>query len=192
MDTLTNVSPFLALLPDDLGEDMIAFKAPKLLLCIPLPPWSTADDLDETSRLIVTDPTRSSLTWDPDMLIDGYNRFQILPRGEPIVGCRCLYAVTPGLSASAISNGTHRIGCSHEGDRNCGISLFQDPFGRSLTIARAFCEVSSQQGPVLLEHTQYFDAFDVEDKEKWPIPSEVMMQRLERVRRLRVMPAPAA
>ena len=193
METLKNVSPFLAPLPDGLGEDMIAFKAPKLLLCIPLPPWSTADDLDETSGLIVFDQYPAPICWDPDedLPIDGYNRFRILPRSEPIESYSSLYAVGCGRFARAGSSGTDRIEVSSEGDRNCGINLFQDPF-RPRTAVQAFCEMPSQRGPVLLEHTQWFDAFDVEDKEKWPIPSEVMMQRLGRVRRVRATPAPAA
>ncbi len=192
METLTNVSPFLAPLPDEFEEGMIAFKAPKLLLCVPLPPWSTADDLDETSGLIVIDQPPAWISWEEDLGMDGYNRFRIQPRSEPIESCCSLYAIGCGPSAKAGSSGMHRIGVSNEGGRSCGINLFQDPFGRSRTTVQAFCALSSPQSPVLLEHTEWFDAFDFEDEEKWPIPREVMMQRVRRVRRVRAMPAPAA
>lgn len=190
MAILKDVSPFLAPLPAKFGTNMIAFQAPEALLCIPLPPWSTLEDLDASSGLVVPDPDNVWISWDEQLPIDGYNNFRILPRNEQVENYRSVYAAGSGPFAEAGSRRKYTIETRRIGPRSCGVNLSDDPFGRPISFVQAFCEMPSPNGCALLEHTECFSAFDLQDEKAWPISRDSMLQRLERVMRLEVEPHP--
>lgn len=186
LEALKNVRHSLAPLPNSLPKDLIAFKAPKALLCIPLPPWSSPKNLDETSG-VVEDSPPEWISLDEDLGIDAYNRFRIRPRNEPIESWQTVYSVGIGPFARVGDLGVKVIQRVKDTDSTIGVQMFQDPFRPTIVTVNTYCEASTQFGPVLLEHTERCPNFDMNNEAEWLIPREELEQRLNRVQRLTVM-----
>lgn len=186
MEELKKVSDFLAPLPRSLPKDLIALKAPTALLCIPLPPWSSLKNLDETSG-VVEDSPPEWISLDEDLGIDAYNRFRIRPRNEPIESWQTVYSVGIGPFARIGDLGVKVIQRAKDNDSNVGVQMSQDPFRPTTVTVNTYCEASTQFGNVLLEYTEQFPFFDMNDEAAWSIPRAELEKRLNRVQRLTIV-----
>lgn len=189
MHVLKDVTPYLTprpeSFPDDVDADLLSLSTPDLHLCIPLPPWSTAEDLDQTSGLIdIGDHDDIHVNWNEDWRIDGVTKFQITPRSQPLEERGKRYAVFCEHEPQRWLRAGKSIARSERIRRITGVQMLHDPYGHPRTAVLAFCEIRVSKFYISLSHEEWFDAFDPDDEGQWPLDRSQMDARMDRVARL--------
>lgn len=187
MEVISKFCPWLEPLPYHFPKSLIGFRFPRLCVCVPPPPWSTVDDLDETSSLVERRAGQEWITWDEDLPIDGFTRFRMLPRSETIEECRRCYVVSRSRRPMRNSRAEISLGVYEDQATVRGIDIFRDPFGLPTVAIAAFCQIRSGHFYASLEHIEWFDAFNINDASNWPISRKEMIVRRDKVAKLQII-----
>ncbi len=207
MDYHAEITPFLHKLPQGVPDDFIALRARSNLICVPVPPWSTRANLDQTSGMLLWQPddhddihNLPTITWFEPSL-DDQSSYRMIPRNEPADSWKRLYHLeistpfkeaqfrhAPTALTKTLKNNAHRIELADTPDRICAIDLYHDAFQRPMTCLSAVCSLRVDNNLVRLSHVQWCDTFDIYDDATWPVPRSEAENRVDYVSKLIVRP----
>jgi hypothetical protein len=116
---------------------------------------------------------------------DGYSQFRIVSRAKPHEDWGESYVLDDSRPMCMLMKEDRKVvTLSQEEDRVVGYGAAKDPFGRPKAIIEAFCLIKGESHHICLRHVEWFDMFNIDNENDWPLPNDGILGRVKPLERL--------